>query len=255
MPTKKLNDTTIKKKIDFDALEGSGMKIDLEGIAKLTIDEVKEILLVLKDLNKEEEYKQVYGIYVKKKEIPIQVESLGHRIWSIFYDKWICRIYIIILGVISSFLMPFWNSFLKQGISLKDMESVDSIPKFLMASSNHISLGGVIFIVTIILTKIIFTYVVLPLKESKTGSTFIRSNMSMKVVQSDGNVPSFVILFLRNIFRHLPFSLFNIIMMEFRNDDRGFHDVLFDTYVVRLHKKMSCSQIKLFLDNYKKSLE
>ena len=86
-------------------------------------------------------------------------------------------------------------------------------------------------------------------KKEASGSSFMRKKIGIVVVNKSGKPLGTVQNFFRGLFRAFPFNLFTIAHMEYTKSDRGIHDKIFGSYVLRLNEHVDEFQISAFIKN------
>ncbi len=251
----KKNLTSPKEKFT-EALETTSSKVNIEQFKKLDHDELKEIYQLFSDIREEETLKKIEDIY-KDVYIPaIEKAKLGHRIWSYFYEKYPIRIIIIlwlILGTSLKKLIPFE---IKLPVTADFSKMPTGLRDFLFsADSTAIPLGMILYILVPILILIgwrIFLSFLESNRNSRfSGSFFTRSKLGIAVVDKYGKPLPWGKSFLRGLFRIFPISFITVALTECAKNNRGPHDKLFGSYVLRLNEDVNKDQIEIFIkQNY-----
>ncbi|MDH5720608.1 MAG: RDD family protein [Spirochaetia bacterium] len=205
--------------------EEAEVRFQEKNLKNLDHDELTEILQVLENTDKQKEYEIVQKTLKQKKAPPIEKEKTGHRIWSYYYDNWIFRWIFFALGAVIYFSLDFF------------------VPDAPMKKK------GVILFAAYLMLKTIWRIILA--KQESSGSTFMRKRIGIVVVNKNGRPLGIVQNFLRGFFRAFPLNLFTVALMEFTKNDRGIHDFLFGSYVLRINEEVDELQIASFIkQNY-----
>ena len=252
---KKIESTSISIE-EIDNFENQTLKIDFQSLKKLDHDDIKEVYQIFNDIDDEDSkaiVKKAMGVI---KPPDIEIGKISHRIWTYFYEKFILRIAFFIWFLQLDFLkniFPFKIPFPPD----LDASNIPSILKkvLLSNSGSHLILGGIIFLLGFICLWIIWktwlAYLESQHNKNYSGSTFLRRKLGLIVVDKKGETIGWLRVFLRGLFRIPIVSMIMIISMESSDKQRGLHDKIFGTYVLRLHKDLTSQEIAFFItQNY-----
>ena len=244
-----------------DNFEQKSSSLSSKLLEKLNHDDIKEVYQTFIDLD-DEASKEIVAQSIKKiKTPPIEIARIGHRIWTYFYEKTILRIALLLWFFQSNLLkkiLPFEIPILFN-LDLEQMPSF--FRKILLSepgaeSPTHIVAGGLFFFVGFIVIwitwKFWLAYLESKWNKNYSGSTLLRRNLGIIVVDKQGEPIGIIKTFLRGFFRMPIVSMLIIISMEYSAYERGLHDKLFGTYVLRINQDVDPQQIALFItNNYK----
>ncbi len=242
-------------------LEKKSLGLDYKLLEKLNHDDIKEVYQVFVDVDDETSKEFVAKAMKKIRPPPIEIARVGHRIWTYFYEKTILRIALLLWFFQLSFLkkiLPFQLP-IPFGFDLEQMPIF--LKKILLSepgaeSPTHIVVGGLLFFVGFILIwaawRFWLAYLESRWNKYYSGSTLLRRKFGIIVVNKEGGSIGILRTFLRGFFRIPVLSMFMIISMEYSDYERGLHDRLFGTYVLRVNQDVDSQEIALFIkNNYK----
>ena len=261
LPTKwirdlKSQDPPIGSAARAEEIEKVGARLlNSDNLKKLNYDELKEVYQTFDDIDEETSKSIVLSILQMTQKPSIEKAKLGHRIWSYFYEKIPIRLFILLwffLAAKLKTLISYW-------LFTVDPDSLSQIPSllvnFIFLESKALSLGMLIAI-ALLFAVWIFWRLWVAWSESNAnfkhpGSTHFRQNLGLIVVNKRGKPINPLFSFLRGLFRVFPLSLISVISMEFSRSGRGIHDLLFNTYVLRIYRDLSHEEIAYFIrENY-----
>ena len=253
--TKKTTSTILQ---EIEHFEKQSLEINSKLLEKLHHDDIKEVYQIFNDLDNEAS-KEIVAQAMKKVEAPpIEIARIGHRIWTYFYEKTILRIALLIwffqlnlLKKILPFEIPFPSNF-----------DVEQVPRFLRKilfsqpgaeTITHVMMGSLVFLFGFVVIwvswRIWLAYLESKRNKNHSGSTLLRRNLGIIVVNRKGESIGILRALLRGLFRIPVFSMFMIMSMEYSDYERGLHDKLFKTYVLRINQDVSPSEIAFFIKN------
>ncbi|MDH5716697.1 MAG: RDD family protein [Spirochaetia bacterium] len=235
-PSKKNKKENLPKELSTEEImkeaEEAEEHFQAEHLQNLDKDELKEILFMLENTDKEKEYEIVKNFYDKKKSPAIEKAKLGHRVWSYYYDNWIFR---------SIFFLTAPAIFF----------TVKKLTPDITTKNTVIAIAGY-YVLLKLIWRLILAVKESSLSKKSAGSTFIRKKTGIVVLNKNGKPVNTLISFLRGLFRAFPFNLVCLIFMEISKNDRGLHDRIFGTYVLRLNEEVTEEEAASFIkSNYK----
>ncbi len=241
---------------EIDKFENQNLKIDLKVLKKLDYDDIQEIYQIFNDIDDEDSKAIVRKAMETIKPPDIEIAKISHRIWTYFYEKLILRIAFFIWFLQLNFLKNIFSFEISFSPNF-DTSNIPSIFKKVLFSNSgsHLILGGIIFLLGFIclwvIWKIWLAYLESRYNKNHSGSTFLRRKVGLIVVDKKGETIGWLRVFLRGLFRIPIVSMIMIISMELSDKQRGLHDKVFGTYVLRLHKDLTSQEIAFFItQNY-----
>lgn len=222
--TQIVTDTETEEKIDFEALVNGVVDLDRlmdrKILEQYNYDELKEIIQYIDEIDNKELYDQVIETIRQKVPLRIRKASLGHRIWSFYYERYLLRIlYLIWAGIAFFMIKPNMSGYLIVG--------PNEIPRWI--------------IIMVIGALVLFNgwHAVMAFLESRLNhffnkTTYFRRNLRIYVVNEDGGRISLLKSLLRSVFKTLLLGPISILYSEFDSNGRGLHDRLLNTYVLRI---------------------
>ncbi|MCP4133355.1 MAG: MMPL family transporter [bacterium] len=153
----------------------------------------------------------------------VQKASIGLRVWTYFYDKFILRIFIAIWLVLFSFLfLPEFSGNIR----------FNPHGEGLVISGTRVSGGEwLIFFAGIFILSILWR-LVMAFLESRYHSPSRRA-LGIIVVDNNGNRIGFLKSFVRSLFKIFPLGIITLISMELNPDGKGIHDRIMGTEVIQ----------------------
>ena len=241
----------------MDESESQSLEIDTRLLKKLDHDEIKEVYQVFKDLN-DEASKEVIKKAAQASPLPPPIEKakLGHRIWTYFYEKMIFRIPLVIWLFQSGFLRKQFPLEVSIPDGLDFANTPGFLRKILLSESNeYLVLGGIIYVMGFVCIwlawRVWIAYLESKRNKNHSGSTLLRRKLGVIVVNKKGEAVGWLRAFFRGLFRVPVFSMIMIISMEFSAHERGLHDKIFGTYVLRINQDVTTQEIAHFIrENY-----
>lgn len=222
-----------------DNLEEGVEHLTPETLDRLTHDELLQILDILPE--ESEAFDRVKEFFDSKQKPSIETATIGHRIWSYFYDKMILRIILIIWLALGFFVFSeIW-------------------PEEQMISAQQKISRGMLMTLAVLPVIVISWRLFIAFRESARsstpGSTPARRHLGLRVVDRSGRPLSLTRSFLRGIFRWVPLSFITLFSIERSAEKRGMHDRLFGSYVLRINRSdVNQADISAFIrDNFNRN--
>lgn len=219
----------------FAAVEKNTASLSKDYLDRLHPDELHEILDFIDEDEEKEKYDTIKEVLKEKVIEPIEKARIDERVWSYFYDKYIIR---LVLFVWVALGLTVLKSFFSKKIPLGHVNT--------MNENVFVTIIGAVFI--IILWRILYAFMESKPAKKAEGSTLVRKKLGLRLVTKNGTAPSFFRCFLRGLFKAFPFGFFTLLTIELSNSNRGVHDILFGTYVVRINSpKVTSADISEFI--------
>ncbi len=223
--------------------------IHQEELKKMNYRQLKELMLFYELEGDVERFEIARKFLAKKKEDPIEFAPIGLRIWSYYYEKNLFRL------AVGAWVL-FWVMFIKPFLTYKmKWEQYDHFLTNVKSASaakylaNGIPLAGVLLVLGILLLwagwRLWMAYLESSKNKSWGHSTFYRRKIRLIIVDSHGEFLPMKRLLLRGAMKMFPFYAFSLVYMQFHG--RGFHDILSDTYVLKVTGDPDPVKIRQFI--------
>jgi len=198
---------------------------------RLKGDDLMQLLNIIDSDKDAEKYEILREAWFALEHPPIVRAPMEIRIWTHFYERYLLRLGMIVWAVIAMVLL--------KGYFQGDLSS---------AQRPALAAGALLLWA---LWHVWMAF--LESSPSRGGSSFLRRSMNIRVVTKDGKPLSFWKSFLRSFFKGFPINLFVTVTMEHSSQERGIHDKIFGTYVVRVRdESISENDIARFIrENYR----
>ena len=264
LPTKwmrefKTQDSIAELAARAQEIEKAGIgQLNSANLEKLNYDELIEVYQTFADIDEEEPKKVVLSSLQAIPRPSVEKATLGHRIWSYFYEKVPIRLFILFWF----FLAIKLKTLISYRLLIVDPDSLQQIPpplvnflpplvNFLFLEDKSITLGIIIALILLLTVWISWRIWIAWLESNANfihpGSTYFRQHLGLIVVNKKGKPLNPIFAFLRGLFRIFPLSLISVLSMEFSKSGRGIHDLLFGTYVLRIYKDLGQEEIAHFI--------
>ncbi len=213
--------------IDFDELVAKGVDLgrllDKEHLASYNYDELKEIVQYVDPIDNPKVYQLVIETLRERVPRRIRIATIGHRIWSFYYERYLARV-LYVGWFLVSFLMIKPSM---PGVWILGSKEYD---QWFM-----IFLGGLFLLFNLWHTLMAF------LESNRNKffhkTTYFRRNLGIYVVDRNGKRIKIARSILRSIFKTILLGPIMILSMEYDKTNRGIHDKLLGTYVLRITTK------------------
>ncbi|GEM_PF-2004278 len=210
--------------IDFDELVAKGVDLgrllDKEHLASYNYDELKEIVQYVDPIDNPKIYQ--LAIETIRERVPrrIRIATIGHRIWSFYYERYLARIFYV-------------GWFLVSYLILKP-----SLPGVWILGNKEYDKWFMVFLGGLFLLFNLW-HVLMAFLESNRNiffhkTTYFRRNLGIYVVDRNGKRIGIIKSILRSIFKTILIGPIMILSMEYDTKGRGIHDKLLGTYVLRI---------------------
>ncbi|MCS6983572.1 MAG: RDD family protein [Leptospiraceae bacterium] len=197
-------------------------------LQKLHLDELLEIKDLVNPEREAELAKRIESTILRYEEPRIEIARLDERIWSYFYEKYLLRFLFLIWGGLVFLLVP------------NKTEPEEGMPMALKV----FLLGALVLIIAFRLSLAIFE----SQKKASIPASPLRRKLGIAVFMQDGNPPGFFRALLRGFFKSFPLMFLTVLTMELSPNNRGIHDKLFGTYVLRINNpNVSRAEIREFI--------
>lgn len=203
----------------FLKVEAGEIEPDEAYLKKLHWDELIEIKDLLDPEKEENLYQKVEKALYNYLEPKIEIAQIGERVWSFFYEKYFLRILLFLWAFLAYFIYQK-NVLLTEKMGTKAYWIIFAIGAFIL----------------IFIGRIYLAYAESRKNNTLSGSK-IRQKLGIVVVQKNGYPPSFLKSFARGLFKSFPLIFLTLLSLELDKKNRGIHDRLFGTYVLRINDK------------------
>ncbi len=209
-----------------------------EGTAEVDVSHLKNLhrdeLLEIRDFVDEEKEPALYAavneairLHVQPR---IQIARIDERVWSYFYDKYILRVLLALWVAVVFFVI---GPLLPQTADIRNL----AIP---------VAVGGALFF--IVFWRVLLAKMEAGQPSGNAGSSPVRRKLGIRVVMADGSPPGLLRSFARGMLKAFPLYFITLVTMEIARNNRGLHDRLFGTYVVRINARdVTRSELAAFI--------